>query len=173
MSIHQQIAQLEAAGKLTRYLPRGRRPPKRRLYMNQIAVTDLTSSSSAANVLVGRGQLEAALTRWTLGDRVYGDAHGHCFLKRLNPPPPEIWEVRVTESVVQARLFGRFAAQDTLILTKFHTRPYLGDEGSREWAEAMTGCETAWNKLFGGVQPLIATTIHQYVSENCDDYPIA
>ena len=31
----------------------------------------------------------------------------------------EIWEVRVTEPDVQARLFGRFAEPDTLILASF------------------------------------------------------
>lgn len=173
MSMAQQIIQLEAAGRLVRYVPRGRRVAKRRLYLTQGAVQDLTSTSSPTNVLVGRGALEAALTRWTLGDRVYGDAHGHSFLKRLTPPPPEIWEVRVTESVVQARLFGRFAEPDTLILNKFHTRRYLGDEGSQEWNEAMAECESTWNEMFGVTQPFSGVVISDYVTENCDAFPIA
>lgn len=129
-------------------------------------------SKSAVSILSGRGAVEAALARWTLGDRVYGDDYGHCFLKRLTPPPPEIWEMRVTEPRPQARLFGRFVEPDTLVLTKFHTRPMLGDKGSREWELAMTACEATWNSLFDAHELFTAKTIHEYVTENCDDYPI-
>jgi hypothetical protein len=150
-----------------------RHAPRRRLYLTNEALKDFNDRSSAVNVLVGRGYVTAALTRWTLGDRVYADdrRNKYRFLCRLEPPPPEIWDIRVTEPLVQARLFGRFAEPDTLILTKFHTRQMLGDKDSPVWMAAMKACEATWYSL--APLPLFsANTIHQYVTENCDDFPI-
>src|SRR5262249_501716 len=99
------------------------------------------------------------------------------FLKRLDPPPPEIWEIRVTEPRVHARLFGRFAEPDTLILTKFHGRGVLREKktkGARksEWQIVMRECESTWAKLFPGIPPFAGQDIHAYVTDNCDDFPI-
>jgi hypothetical protein len=135
-------------------------------------MNDLDDPHSATNLLVGKGYIEGALARWTLGDRIWGHKSRSQFLKRLDPPPPEVWEVRVTEPVVMARLFGRFAEQDTLILTKFHTRGALGNKGSTHWHAAMGQCDATWNRLFPGLAPHTGTAIHHYVSENCDDFPI-
>jgi hypothetical protein len=172
MSTRLEIVQLQAAGKLVPFMPRTRQPAKRRLYLTQPALNDLTNAASATNLLSGRGFIEAALTRWTAGDRVYGDRRRGRFLCRLEPPPPEIWEIRVTEPVVQCRLLGRFAEPDTLILMKFYTRPLLGKKGSTEWMAGMRSCQTQWNELFPETGPFSAKEIHQYVTENCDDFPI-
>jgi hypothetical protein len=172
ISITATISTLEAVGKLTRYVPRGRHLPKRRLYLTVEALNDLTNPNSAVNLLVRRSYVEAALTRWTLGERVYGNRRGGRFLKRLDPPPSEIWEIRVTEPTPQARLLGRFAEPDTLILTKFFTRGLLGDKGSQAWQNAMQECELSWNTLFAGTPPFSGNRIHVYVTENCDDFPI-
>jgi hypothetical protein len=134
------------------------------------AEKDLRQPSSATNLLVGKGAIIAALDRWVLGGLVYGTKRGE-FLDRLDPPPPEVWEIRVTVPAVQARLFGRFAEPDTLILTKFHTRSFLGKRGSAAWTQAMNGCDVCWNELFG-VPPFSAANIHAYVTENCDAFPI-
>tara|TARA_R110002096_G_scaffold12691_1_gene45414 strand:- start:21 stop:545 length:525 start_codon:yes stop_codon:yes gene_type:complete len=172
MSIRSTIAALEAAGELTSFHPRSRIPPRRRLYLNKQAVKDLTDVNSATNVLVGRGYIQAALEHWVRGERVTGTAKGGRFMKRLESPPKEIWEIRVTVPVVQCRLFGRFAEQDTLVLTKFHTRSMLGKKGSANWTSAMTTCETDWGNLFGLEAPYTGNSIHDYVSENCDDFPL-
>ena len=116
--------------------------------MTPTALEDLTNPESAVNILTGRGAIEAALTRWTAGNWIYGDTRGR-FLFRLGSPAPEIWEVRVTEPDVQARLFGRFAEPDTLILSKFHTRPYLGKKGSAAWNGAIAAAVVAWESAFG------------------------
>jgi hypothetical protein len=136
-----------------------------------LAFNDLTNHQSATNILTGRGFIEAALTRWVSGGRVYGDKRGR-FLLRLDAPPPEIWEMRVTEPVVQARLLGRFAEPDTLILAKFYTRQLLGQKGSTQWAAGMATCLGVWGQLFGASPPHTGSSIHDYVSENCDDFPI-
>jgi hypothetical protein len=118
------------------------------------------------------------MARWVIGELVYADEKGKArFLKRLEPPPPEVWEIRVTEPRVQARLFGRFAEPDTFVLTKFHSRAVLRDKKKSaahdsEWQVAMDNCVAQWDQLFPGVQPFSGETIHAYVTEKCDDFPI-
>ena len=178
MSIAPSIMALVASGKLRGYQPRSRLPAKRRLFLTESAVKDLEDRNSATNILDVRGFIEGAMARWVQGQRVFADDKGKArFLKRLDPPPPEIWEIRVTEPRVQARLFGRFAEPDTLILSKFHSRQVLRDKKKSsaqdsEWQTAMAQCESTWNGLFPGIAPFSGTTIHEYVTENCDDFPI-
>jgi hypothetical protein len=175
MSIATTLSVLEAEGKLMRYTPTSRRRPARRLYLTAQANKDRTDPNSAVNLLMGstgRGSIEAALVLWTLGDQVYGTDEGQCsFLCRLEPPPHEIWDVRVTAPTPQARLFGRLIEPDTLVLTNFHTRDFLGRKGSANWTLAMTTCETTWKSLFGDLL-FVGNDIHDYVTENCDDFYI-
>lgn len=166
------IATLEAAGKLRRFVPRSRQAPKRRLYLADLATREFDDPSSATNVLVGKGFIESSMTRWVLGERVYGDARKGRFLTRLRAPPPEIWEIRVTEPVTQARLLGRFAEPNTLVLIKLHTRRYLGKSGSDAWSGAMAECHDWWSNAFPAVELFSASDVHAYVTENCDDFPI-
>jgi len=163
---------LEAAGKDIPWRPVTRYPARRRLYLAEQAIRDLNDRGSAVRVLVGAGAIEAAMSRWVLGGLVYGNTRRGLFLDRLEPPPPEVWETRVIELNPQARLFGRFAEWDTLILTVFHTRGYLGKKASRAWHDAVTACVASWERLFPGMPPFRGRTIHDYVSENCHDYPI-
>jgi hypothetical protein len=88
-----------------------------------------------------------------------------------HPPPPEVWDIRVTEPTPQARLFGRFLEPDTLVLTNFHTRNYLGKKRSSNWNAAMANCQSVWLSLFGE-RLFVGKTIHHYVTENCDDFRI-
>jgi len=178
MSITPSIVALEAAGKLRRYPLRSRLPAKRRLFLTQSAVKELEDPNSATNLLGVRGFIESAMSRWVLGQTVYADERGKArFLKRLQPPPPEIWEIRVTEPRINARLLGRFAEPDTLILSRFYSRGVLRDKKrspaqDSEWQTAMLGCASTWDKLFPGIAPFVGPDIHAYVTENCDDFPI-
>lgn len=167
------IAALEAAGRLTRFVPRIRGAPRRACFLTEKALHDLNDAGSAVNVLTGKASIMNALTTWTSGGLVAQRRPGKCgFLCRLVGPPPEIWEIRVTQPVVQARLFGRFAEPDAIVLTNFHTRRMLGDKGSPNWKLAMETCEKSWNDLFASAKPFAGTTIREYVTENCDDVPI-
>jgi hypothetical protein len=129
---------------------------------------DFDDPNSAVNLLVGKGYVAASMTRWVSGGLVYGDHRRGRFLDRLSAPPPEVWEIRVTEPNVQARLIGRFAEPDTLVLTRFHTRAYLGKKGSAAWNRAMTECVQTWDAVLGNIPPFAGPTIHDYVTENCD-----
>lgn len=134
---------------------------------------DFDDPNSAVNLLVGKGYIAASLTRWVSGGLIYGDKRRGRYLDRLTAPPPEIWEIRVTEPATQARLFGRFAEADTLILTKFHTRSYLGKKGSAAWNAAMVACVQEWEAIFPGIDPHSASAIDGYVTENYDAFPLA
>jgi hypothetical protein len=171
MSTQQTIIKLEAAGTLVRYMPRVKRPPKRRLFLGPDAQKDLLDPSSATNLLVGKGHIVAALDHWVLGEKIYGKKRGE-FLDRLKPPPPDVWEIRVTAPRPQARLFGRFAEPDTLILTKFHTRSMLGNRGSQGWNQAMAHCKQCWEAIFPGTDYFTHQYVSGYVTENFDAFPI-
>jgi len=123
-------------------------------------------------MLCGRGFIEGAMARWTSGGLVYSSGKKGGFLKRLDQPPPEIWEIRVTEPDAQGRLFGRFAGPDVFILTKMYTRGLLGDKGGSNWQTAITNTVEQWDALFPEILPFSASTIHQYVTSNCDDFRI-
>ncbi len=171
MSTQQKIIKLEASGTLVRYMPRVNRPPKRRLFLGPDAQKDLLDPQSATNLLVGKAHIVNALDRWVLGERVYGKKRGE-FLDRLKPPPLDIWEIRVTVPTIQARLFGRFAEPDTLILTKFHTRSMLGSMGSEAWKQAMAGCQHCWESMFPNHPCFTHGDVQSYITENCDAFPI-
>src|SRR5262249_46391678 len=131
---------------------------------------------SSLSLMGNRGDVLGALTRWVLGDNVYSDfVRGKLkcgFLCRLSPPPAEVWSIRVTIPIVQWRLFCRFAEPDTLIITGCRSRTLLGKRGSHQWSAAIGDCEAQWEKLFPGNAPFSGATIHDYVTENCDDFPI-
>lgn len=177
MSIIDEIIALEARGSLVRFEPTSRKPLKRRLFLAEDAVRALNDPSSATNQLTGKGAIMAALEKWVRGGLVHGYKDRGMFLKRLDGPPAEIWEVKVTEPVVQSRLLGRFAYADTLVLTHFYTRQLLGPrtvrgKPSRKWSEAMNKCEATWNQLFPAHPPATGRSIRDFVTENCDDFSI-
>lgn len=172
MSIIDDIAVHEQTGALTRFEPRTRRPLRRCLFLTAEALRDLNDANSATNLLVGRGRIIAALERWVRGERVYAYGNNGTFLKRLKPPPHEVWEMKITEPIVQARLFCRFAYPNTLIMTRFHTRQMLGRRGSGQWEAAMRACEESWNQLFPSLAPFSANSPHEYITENCDDFDL-
>lgn len=172
MSIRQRIAELEAQGELMRYVPRSRRPPRRRLFLAKQAIQEL-SPQSAIGLLGLSGFVHAAYTRWTTNGLVFATDNGKPgFLKRLRKPPPEIWEVRITEPDVQVRSFGRFAEPDTLIITHSRTRNILGRRQSRAWKQTMEDCRATWDRMFPTLPPFSGKSIHEYVTENCDDFSI-
>ena len=155
MSIHATLIGLQHARKLFPYQPsETRNPPRRRIFLT---APDLDTG----------GFVAAGLTRFVLGERVYKS-----FLKRLDPPPEEIWEIRVTAPRPQWRLLGRFLEPDTLVLTGVFSRDALGRKGSAAWKAAIADCVRQWAVLFPGRSPHSATTIHDYVTENCDDFPL-
>lgn len=178
MSINDRINALERSGDVMRFQPQTRKALKRELFLVPAVINALNDRSSAVCLLVGRGHIFSAMERCVRGERVYAQGGKGGFLKRLQSPPAEIWEMRVTEPVAQARLFGRFARPDTIVVTHSHTRSALGKKvvrklPSRHWMSAMKECEAAWNELFPTSDPFTGSSVHSYISENCDDFDLA
>jgi hypothetical protein len=175
MSTADALKALQTSGSLTPWIPMlTRRTPKRRLYLTPEALNDLRNPDSALNLKASsrgqtRGRIEANLDHWVLGGHVYLSRQRR-FICRLSPPPPEIWELRVTEPTPQVRLFGRFLEPDTLVITKMRMRDELGDAGSRAWETAMRDCAKRWAALFPTTPAHSARTVHEYITEKCDDY---
>lgn len=157
---------------MRRFVPISSKPAKRTLFLTKTAMKDIDDPNSATNLLCGTGYILAALTLWTRGDLIWAHNGKGEFLKRLNPPPPEIWEIRVTAPRPQARLFCRFAKPDTLIVTKFHTRDFLKDKGSQNWNSALAQCKNQWEELFPDSEPFTAERVCEYITENCHDFRI-
>lgn len=176
MSIHDQIRVLVAKGELHPYRPRGRKLARRCLFLTAETWKDINNPNSAMALLGGRGPVEAAMTKWVNGEYIYGRRIGgvlKCgFLCRLDPPPPEIWEIRVTEPLVRWRIFARFASPDTLVATSVRTRTLLGKKGSSNWVAAMNDSVAAWNALFPNHAPFTANQVRDYVTENCDEFEL-
>jgi hypothetical protein len=130
---------------------------------------------SAIDRLVGVGHIEAALNVWTLGEHIFDNGHGAPgFLKPLEPPPPDIWEFRITHPEPQVRIFGRFAEPDTFVATDIQTRGSLGRKGSPAWQRACAQCAKDWQGHFPNQSPYVGPNrrISDYVTENCDDFSI-
>ena len=176
MSIRDEVQKHVATGELVAYRPRSRKPARRRLFLTKGALRELNNPNSAVRLLEGHGPIEAAMTKWVNGERIYGRWKGGvlkcAFLCRLDAPPPEVWEIRVTEPLVRWRIFGRFAAPDTLIVTEMRTRTLLGKRGSSGWTSAMADCVQAWQALFPNDVPFTANKSREYVTENCDDFEL-
>lgn len=170
MSIPSVLVRLEQNGKLLRYQPDSCRTVKRRLYLSKRAVSDYNDNGSAANILVGRGYFRNAFDRWTLGNLIPGGRLRGRFIVPLHPPPPHIWEIKITEPVAQGRAFGRFIEPDTFIVTHLHTRRFLDENDA--WLTSMQDCSDIWNALFPTTLPFVGASIHDYIKENCDDFPI-
>jgi hypothetical protein len=176
MSIDDEISAHAKAGALVLFRPRSRRPIRRLLFLTRNAAKALSDPHSAVELLGSRAAIEDAMTRWTTGERVNGhriDGILRCsFICRLAPPPPEIWEIRITEPIVRSRILGRFAEPDILIATSLRTRTLLGRRCSSNWAVAMKDCEQTWNQLFPARTPFTAARAREYITENCDDFEL-
>lgn len=157
---------------LWRFEPPNRAPLKRRLFLTARARKELTDPRSLINGLGVRGYIQNALVRWVTGGLVHADERGKPrFLKRLCPPPPEIWEIRVTDPRPQIRLLGRIVEPDTLVLTRFHTRDHL-DNPNTGWKVEMPACAADLETIFAGEPLMMKGSIRDYVTENCHDYEI-
>ena len=150
-------------GKLRRVrLPRGIQE-LRGLWLAPEPQKVMDDVSSAIILLGARPYVQSALERWVGGGlmrvRLSGRKPG-ASLARLEPPPSDIWEFRVTEPVNQVRVFFRFADKDLVIVTNMHTRRMLGGKNSLAWPNAMKVSESEWVKLFPGETPHLGNRVN-------------
>jgi hypothetical protein len=104
----------------------------------------LVDQQSATNLLVGKAHIVNALDRWVLGERVYGKKRGE-FLDRLKPPPPDIWEIRVTVPAIRALCRTRYINS--------HQVSYPSDAGQ----SGIAGVEAS----YGGLSAMLGIDVSQ------------
>lgn len=172
MSIIPFIQTHEGTGALRRVPPPKGQSAGRGAYLAMDAQKSMDNTSSALAVLGGRSYAQAMLERWVsdkpMRARLRGKRRG-AFLARLDPPPPEVWEFRITEPNVQFRAFARFATADLVIVTHILSRQLLGKFGSAQWKSAMFDCVARWDQLFPGQTPFQGNTVYDYITSNCHE----
>ena len=156
MSIKPHLADLVKRGLLQPFVLKHPRCEKRALYFTPDVDKEITSTSSAVNFHGARADCVRAMERWVAGDGVDMSLSGpgrETLLARLDSPPADVWEIRVTEPKVHFRIFCQFASRDVLIATHIRTRSSLGAKHrasgvrSKEWTSAMHACRAACQKL--------------------------
>ena len=86
------------------------------------------------------GYLRADLDRFLDGtilavaQKPYGS--NTSYLKRLEPPRDEVWEIRSRDPKPALRVFGRFAAKNIFVALNWASRIDLGGPKAREWRDA-------------------------------------
>jgi hypothetical protein len=114
------------------------------------------------------GYLRADLDRFIEGkilavaQKPYGSKTS--YLKRLEPPRDEVWEIRSRDPNPSLRIFGRFAEKDLFIALTWAKRIDLGGPAEREWRVAKEACNAEWRKLFPTYPPKTGVTFHDYLS---------
>lgn len=143
---------------------------RRGLLLAPEAQKALKDPNSPIVVLGYRPQTLVMMEKWVtegvMPSRLGGKAR-EAHLARLDPPPPEVWEFRITEPArSQVRVFGRFARPNLFVATHIISRHLLGKVGSSVWRNALRDCVSAWEALFPGVSPHSGTSLHEYVTQN-------
>ncbi len=85
-------------------------------------------------------------------------------MKRLKPPPTEIWTLRSVFDPPGLRVFGRFAGKDNFVALACEDRVGLGPIRSRQWRYWMERCEAEWQKRLPTHNPFSGDTVHDYLS---------
>lgn len=174
-SINSHLVELEKQGLLKRYAPSSAKKVVRALYFTKSVDDEISGAQSGVNFHRARAFVERVMERWVLGERIIVSMAGGgtgAVLARLDPPPPGVWEFRITEPRTQFRMFGQFVAKDVMVVTGIHNRSVLGDryrsnnKRSVEWADAMHECAQSVRKLIDPCQPLLTDDPADYLSEN-------
>ncbi|ETA72362.1 hypothetical protein MesloDRAFT_1232 [Mesorhizobium japonicum R7A] len=153
MSIKTHLNGLVTNGDLYRLEAKPPRRSLRALYCTPAVMKELNDATSSVNYHKARADCMRVMERWVSGEPIDVSMSGAgrgAVLARLDPPPPDSWELRVTEPSTQFRIFCQFAEQDTLIATHIRTRGTLlktkmrtGKNRSSAWTGAMWECKTA------------------------------
>lgn len=174
MSINDALRQLEIDGKVVRFqAPRGF-AAKRGLFLTEDLVKALNGTNGTVAFYKAKMPIISLFERWVKGDLVKVRLRGHkrgAFVARLEPPPPDVWEFRVTEPTPQFRVFFRFVSKDIAVATSIRTRAELGPKQTKSgkkshaWASVMRECGDHWGKLFGSAEPLSGDDLSQFMTE--------
>lgn len=88
------------------------------------------------------------------------------YLSRLDPGRDEVFEIRSRYPKRGIRVFGRFAACDTLILTNWEYRDQLEGPGSQQFLIEIRKAKAKWRHLFPTYDAFSGAAINDYISDN-------
>jgi hypothetical protein len=143
----------------------------RRIYVENRLWNEIQNPDPADDYRIGK--LWSDLDHFSLEGQItvgYGP-EPTCRMKRLDPSPDEVWEIRSKDPEPQVRVFGRFSGPDRFVATNAAYRDYLGDPGfgkfaGNHWPQEIQRCHTVWNQLFQGSAPHSGQSINDYITAN-------
>lgn len=157
MSIRTHLNGLVSEGTLHSFMVQPPLRPLRALYFTPAVFKELDDPGSTVNYHGVRADCLRVMERWVSGGMIAMSMSGSgrgAVLARLDPPPPDAWELRITEPNVQFRLFCQFVERDVLVATHIRPRGTLlskkmrsGKTRSSAWTGAMWDCKTTCQKL--------------------------
>ncbi len=115
------------------------------------------------------GELRRWLDSFIMGKKlVVGPRSSRtCDMKRLDPSPDEIWEIRKQDSP-SIRLFGRFVETDIFVVTNMELVAILFSvEWFRTWPiwkREIRNCKAAWRRMFATYPPHSGSNLSDYLS---------
>lgn len=169
MSIEHICGEAERRQLLARFVP-SYGTAKRRLFLTKEAANDLSSRGTIAAMKL-RPAVKARFEEWVSGGRVLSEGNEKPgYLKRLDAPPHEVWEFRITAPSSKVRAIGRFMTPNAYVVTGVYTRNFLGKYGSKAWLQVQQQCVERWKEVFGSFQPFAGNIYADYVTENCDAF---
>lgn len=152
---------LKAAGFVEYQSPRPLRERRRKLFLAP-KVADLLNGIGAIEAMFPSVEAERLLSTFEAGLMVTVSTAGkRSEVERLNYLD-EVWSVGLRKPKPGWRLFGRFVAQDVLVIISAHDRYDLGRTSHyHSVAAAMIG---DWDQLLPDVPPLRASSLTGYLS---------
>jgi hypothetical protein len=149
----------------------------RALYFTPAVLKELNDPASSVHYHNVRADCLRVMERWVSGGEIPMSMSGSgkgTVLARLDPPPPDMWEFRVTEPRSQFRIFGQFVEKDVFVATHIRSRASLlgtkmrsgGKQRSRGWTDAMYDCIKVCQSLIAPYVPLSGNDPAEFVSEN-------
>jgi hypothetical protein len=142
---------------------RWREPQIRTVHVSADLHRFLETKSGDASTNRDRRKLQALFDAFIAGDFVSATFEKDTMgtdLKRLQPPPAEIWEAKIgVKKFVQFRVFGRFADYNHFVaLTGPVDRTNIDTENEK------IRCQDTWRNLFGDLSPHQGVTLDDYYS---------
>jgi len=159
MLMQTRLRKAERKGKLIRARPFIAWAAERRAFwMTKTLYDQIESGKSSSDPKVKDrwAKLEADITTFVEG----GYAHGE-FIKQLDPPKFEHWELKSVAPRPGIRIFGRFALPDVFVGTHAVFRCELGKKWSVNFELNKLKCEEEWNNA-GLPKPFTAAPDFEY-----------
>ena len=173
MSIRDEINARVAEGQLLMMVPMLAGASQPRVIFVTSELFDQISGPRADSTETAKrmGRLRADFDHFSTGGLIVVSSgrEGTAYMKQLDPPENEIWEIRSRDPKPSLRVFGRFADTDVFVATNMLDRRSLGEQGSRAWRDECIRCGATWRRLFPTYGAHTGANINEYISSDVVD----